>query len=143
MNGVLATAVSGLTASSMWMDAIASNIANARDEGPTPPTPPSRPIAPSSNSTPALYQPVTGAFTSVANGNGGVAANIVTQLPSYNIVYDPSAPSANVQGLVAMPNVDLATQFVDQLMATTAYRANIAVVKMADKMMQATLDMIA
>jgi flagellar basal-body rod protein FlgC len=133
MNGVLATAVSGLTASSMWMDAIASNIANARDEGP---------IAPASGSTP-LYQPVTAAFTSLANGNGGVAANIVTQLPSCNIVYDPSAQSANVQGLVAKPNVDLATQFVDQLMATTAYRANIAVVKTADKMMQATLDMIA
>lgn len=142
MNGVLATAVSGLTASSMWMDAIASNIANARDEGPIPPTPPSQPVAPSSGSTPALYQPVTAAFTSLANGNGGVAANIVTQLPSYNVVYDPSAASANVQGLVAMPNVDLATQFVDQVMAMTAYRANIAVVKTADKMMQATIDMV-
>lgn len=143
MNGVLATAVSGLTASSMWMDAIASNIANARDEGPIPPTPPSQPIAPSSGSQPSLYQPVTAAFTSVANGNGGVTANIVTQLPSYDIAYDPSSPSANGQGLVAMPNVDLATQFVDQIMATTAYRANIAVVKAADKMMQTTIDMVA
>ena len=143
MNGVLATAVSGLTASSMWMDAIASNIANARDEGPIPPTPPSQPIAPSSGSTPALYQPVTAAFTSIANGNGGVAANIVTQLPSYDIAYDPSAPAANAQGLVAMPNIDLATQFVDMTMATTAYKANIAVVKTADKMFKATLDMLA
>ncbi len=124
------------------MDAIASNIANAQDEGAIPPTPPSAPIAPATGSQPSLYQPVTAAFTSVANGNGGVAANIVTQLPSYDIVYDPSAPSANLQGLVAMPNVDLATQFVDMKLATTAYRANIAVANAADKMMQATIDMV-
>lgn len=142
MNGVMATAVSGLTASSMWMDAIASNIANARDEGAVPSTPPSQPI-PSAAQQSGLYQPVTVAFTSFAQGNGGVTANVVTQLPSYDVAYDPAAPASNPQGMVAMPNVDLASQFVDMKLAETSYRANIAVINAAAKMDKATLDMVA
>jgi flagellar basal body rod protein FlgC len=87
MNGVSATAVSELTASSMWMDAIASNIANARDEGPIPPTP-----------RPGQSRPPR------------------------------TAPTRSISR--SRPH-------------STAYRANIAVVKAADKMMQAALDMIA
>ncbi len=141
MNGVMATAVSGLTASSMWMDAIASNIANSRDESAVPATPPSEPVTPSANTQPVFYQPLTVAMT--PESGGGVSARVAPQLPSYTAAYDPSAPFANSQGMVAMPNVDLATQFVDQKLAMTSYRANLAVIRAEDKMMKATLDIAA
>ena len=45
-------------------------------------------------------------------------------MPAYSAGYDPSAPLANAQGLVAVPNVDLATAVVDQIMALQSYKAN-------------------
>ena len=139
MNGAIATAVSGLTASSMWMDAIASNIANTGDSSTVPSTPPTQPIP---QNMPATFQPVTVSFSSGANGDG-VSAQTTPALPSYTTAYAPSSPSANAQGLVALPNVDLATQFVNMAEATISYRANLAVFRAASQMDKATLNMIA
>lgn len=137
MSDAIATAVSGLQASSMWMDAVASNIANARDTGPvqanTPPVP-----APSQQT---LYQPVSVAQSPLAGG--GVDAHLSPVLPSYSVSYDPASPFANAQGMVAMPNVDIAEQMVNALEAVASYKANIAVIKTADKMAQDTLDLTA
>ena len=64
-------------------------------------TSPQQPVAQALGS---VYQPA--AVTQTAQQDGGVSATITPSLPSYTLAYDPSAPFANVQGMVAQPNVD-------------------------------------
>lgn len=136
MNGAIATAVSGLTASSMWMDAIASNIANSGDTETVPSSSQS-----SAQGAPATFQPLTVSLSSTASG--GVSAQTTPTQPATTTVYDPSSPAANAQGMAAMPNVDLATQLVNMAEATISYRASLAVFRAANAMDKATLDTIA
>jgi flagellar basal-body rod protein FlgC len=48
-----------------------------------------------------------------------------------------------MQGMVAAPNVDPASQVVNQMSASLAFRANLAVFKTADKTFQSLLDTLA
>ena len=55
-------------------------------------------------------------------------------------IYDPSHPDADVQGMVAMPNVNVSTEMVDLITASRTYEANLSVVKAARQMAQKTID---
>ena len=131
MSGAEAIALSGMNASAAWMDSIASNVANMNDTA----------ALPSGNAAYAGYQPVTVAMSATASG--GVSAQVEPQMPAYSPGYDPSAPLANSQGFVAVPNVDLATAVVDQTMALQSYKANADVFRTAEEMAKVTLDMMA
>jgi flagellar basal-body rod protein FlgC len=131
MGGAESIALSGMNANAAWMDSIASNVANMNDTA----------ALPAANAAYTGYQPTTVAMSS--GPAGGVTAQIEPLLPAYSAAYDPSAPLANVQGLVAAPNVDLATAVVDQTMALQSYRASAAVFKTAEEMANVTLDMMA
>ncbi len=50
------------------------------------------------------------------------------------MVYNPSHPDANGQGLVAMPNINLVEETADMMSASRAYEANVTVVKSAKRM---------
>ncbi len=54
-------------------------------------------------------------------------------------IYDPQNPDADAQGMVTMPNVNLAYEMVDLITATRAYEANLAVAKDSREMAQQTL----
>jgi flagellar basal-body rod protein FlgC len=58
--------------------------------------------------------------------------------PATVSIFDPTAPFANSSGMVASPNVDLASEFVRLLAARLNYAANIAVIT-ADAQMSASL----
>ncbi len=58
----------------------------------------------------------------------------------FNIVHDPSHPSADEDGYVKMPDVDIVTEMVDMMAATRAYEANTVAISSAKKMAQAALD---
>ena len=131
MMGAQAIAVSGMGASSAWMDAIASNVANKRDES----------ALPASNVAYAGYQPVTVQLSATASGD--VSATTEPLMPAYSVGFDPSAPLANAQGLVAVPNVDLATAVVEQTMALQSYRADATVFRVAQQMTKTLLDTVA
>ena len=60
--------------------------------------------------------------------------------PSYVPSYDPSAPYANSSGLVATPNVELANEAVQQMVARYAFVANANVVRTAAQMLKTLLD---
>jgi flagellar basal-body rod protein FlgC len=64
-------------------------------------------------------------------------------MPAYSPGYDPSAPLANAQGMVAVPNVDLATAVVDQITAMQSYKANADAFRAAEEMAKVTLDLTA
>jgi flagellar basal-body rod protein FlgC len=93
----------------------------------------------------SAYVPLRVDQVDVANGavGGGTAATVVPVTPSYVPSYDPSAPHANSSGLVAAPNVDLANQAAQQMVAQYAFAANANVVRIASQMQQTLLDITA
>jgi flagellar basal-body rod protein FlgC len=55
-------------------------------------------------------------------------------------VYNPQHPDAGPDGMVQMPNVNLAYEMVDLITASRAYEANLAVAKNAKTMAMKTLE---
>ena len=124
-------AVSGMEASTTWLDATASNVANMNDVS----------ALPTGGAPYTGYQPVTVAMA--AAPSGGVTAEVEPAMPAYSPGYDPSAPLANAQGLVAVPNVDLATAVVDQITALQSYKASADAFRAAEEMTKVTLNLMA
>ena len=129
---------SGLQAASLRLSAAASNIANADSNGAVPSTPPSQPIDPTSS---GVYQPV--AVSQTSRTDGGVTASLQPTLPSYLLAYSPQAPYANMQGMVAAPNVDVTTELVHVREAANSFRANLLAMKVASRMADTLLDTLA
>lgn len=63
-----------------------------------------------------------------------------TVSPSYTAQSDPSAPFANEDGLVAAPNVDLASEFVQMATAKYSFIANAKVIQAYAETEQTLLD---
>lgn len=55
-------------------------------------------------------------------------------------IHDPGHPDADAQGMVTLPNVNLAYEMVDLITASRAYEANLAVAKNARQMALKTLE---
>jgi flagellar basal-body rod protein FlgC len=55
------------------------------------------------------------------------------------LVYNPTHPDANAQGMVAMPDIDINEEMVDMIASSRTYEANLAVVKNAQHMAAAAL----
>ena len=110
----------------------ASNIANVLTTGPLP-TGGSQAsdggAGSSSNNSnlPAVYVPLQ--VNQADQPGGGTIATVSAVSPGFVPQSDPSAPFANQDGLVAAPNVDLASEFVQLLTAKYAFAANAKVVQ--------------
>ena len=138
MNSAMTIAVSGMLAAATSLTASASNLANLQSDGPVPATDPQQPVAPAPGS---VYQPLQ--VSDTAQPGGGVSATVSPALPAYTLAYDPGAPYANLQGMVATPNVDPAREVVNQIAASLAYKANIVTFKTAQQMEKTLLDALA
>jgi flagellar basal-body rod protein FlgC len=55
------------------------------------------------------------------------------------IVYDPSNPSADKDGNVRMPNVNVVTELTDIMATSRSYEANLSAMKAAKEMVNAAL----
>ena len=141
----LSIATSGLSAASLRLDVAANNIANALTTGPLPA--PSGSGAPgggsSSNNSnlPAVYVPLQ--VNQAAQSSGGTVATVSAVSPGFSAQSDPGAWFANQDGLVAAPNVDLASQFVQLLTAKYAFAANAKVVQSYADTTRSLLDITA
>lgn len=138
MNTALNTALSGLTAASRHLGASASNTANARTTGPLP----AGGGLDAAQGTPASgspYAPVQAINTALPTG--GVRAGLAAVSPAFYAEYQPDSPDADPAGLVAAPNVDLAQESVQQMLASNAYKANAAVARTSDEMLKSVFDM--
>ena len=144
----LSIATSGLAAASLRLNVTASNIANALDAGPLPATGGSGRSASGAGSTsnnsnfPAAYVPLQVNQVDQTHGStpGGTIATVSAVSPSFVTQFDPSAPFANQDGLVAAPNVDLASQFIQLLTAKYEFAANAKVIKAYDDTTKSLLD---
>jgi len=123
ISGVNVTA-SALNAENIRMDVVAENIANAyTTHGPDG----------------GAYKRKVVTFESMLDPAGSGKSTVqVSQIGTDNtpgsMIFDPSSPDANKQGMVEMPNVNISTEMVDLMTASRAYEANLAVIRNARQM---------
>lgn len=141
---IFSIATSGLSAASLRVNVAASNIANVRTTGPLPASGASAGAGSSSTSSayPAAYVPLRVDQVDQSSGStpGGTIATVSTVSPSYTAQSDPSAPYANQDGLVAAPNVDLASEFVQMATAKYSFIANAKVIQAYSETTESLLD---
>ncbi len=139
MVSAIHSAVGGLNAASRRLEASASNIANARNSIPREDArvrgEPRQEARPGED---VVYEPVRVHQESVEGG--GVRAEFVPYEPPHVEVYAPDDPVADDEGIVARPNVDYATEFVEMQRAEDAYRANIRTIIAEDEMTGSLID---
>jgi flagellar basal-body rod protein FlgC len=130
MSNVFQIAASALTAQSMRLNAVASNLANADS---------------AHASTGEGYKAKQVVFQAVAmSGNApwaqGVRMKEVIEDPAPpRLVYDPKHPLADGNGYVSFPNVDPVEEMVNMLSASRSYQTNTEVMSTAKSLMQRTL----
>lgn len=114
-------AISGLQAASKRVHATASNIANLQTSGSI------------TGEGKAPYSALTTTQSAqVVDGQGaGVRAEYASKNPGFVPAFDPDSPFADENGVIGVPNVDLAEEAVNLNLAEIAYKANAAVIKTA------------
>ena len=119
----MAISVSGLSAQRTRMEAIASNLANARRRA-------RRKAAPYRRRIP-VFRVETGLRpTPEQQGQRSSRVDrIVLDDAAPLMRYEPGHPDADADGRVAYPNVDPVREMVDMLSATRSYEANVTVLK--------------
>jgi len=141
MSSAISSAVSGLHAASMRVEASASNIANSRNSIPldearvadTPPRPQSDP-----RPRPPVYEPVRVHQESVPGG--GTRAEFAPVEAPHVKVYAPDDRIADKDGMIARPNVDYVGEIVNLNQAEHAYKANLKVIATENAMIGALLN---
>ena len=138
MSSAISSAVSGLHAASMRVEASASNIANSGnlirlEDAKVADTPPAR-----ESRDPPVYRPVRVHQESAAGG--GTRAEFTPVEPPHVQVYAPDDRLADESGMIARPNVDLAQEIVNMSQAEHAYKANLKVVATENAMIGAMLN---
>jgi flagellar basal-body rod protein FlgC len=127
---------SGMVAQRIRLNAISSNIANmstTRNEaGEAVPYSPRY----------VTFQTDTDISTP-GGGNGVSVAAVEYSDKQPRLKFQPWHQDANEDGMVAYPNVDMVTEFVDAMEATRAYEANIGVMEITKSLAQQTLKILA
>jgi len=130
MNNVFHIAASALTAQSMRLNAVASNLANADS---------------AHASTGEGYKAKQVVFQTVAMDKStpwaqGVRMKEVVEDPRpFRLVYDPKHPLADPKGYVGYPNVDPVEEMVNMISASRSYQTNAEVMTTARNLLQRTL----
>ena len=145
---ILSIATSGLSAASLRLNVAASNIANVLTTGPLPATGGSGTsgggTGSSSNNSnfSAAYVPLQVNQVDQSSGAtpGGTVATVSKVSPSFVTQFDQSAPFASQDGLVAAPNVDLASEFVQLVTAKYNFAANAKVIQAYSDTTKSLLD---
>ena len=121
--------LSGLLAQTKRLAVSADNVANMQSRGFRKGGPAEQP----GSYVPKQVQQVTVA-------GGGVRAEARPVTPPSVEVYVPGSPDADAEGVVALPNVNLAEELVTQLQAQRAYEANAAALRTQDALTDSLLD---
>lgn len=124
----ITTALSGMNAAATRIGVSANNVANSQST-----------VAEQNGQTvnkPYVPQQVE----QKTQGSGGVSTSLRDVSPPSVPVFIPENPVANEDGIVQLPNVDLAQETANQMLASNTYKANLNVMKRADEMYQSLLD---
>jgi flagellar basal-body rod protein FlgC len=132
LSNVFNIAGSALTAQSMRLNLVASNIANAES---------------ATSSTGEPYRGRHVVFSAIpvnaANPNvAGVRATAVVEDRSpFKLKYDPNNPLADEKGYVRMPNVDPVEEMADMISSSRSYQTNVEMMNTAKTLLQKTLQL--
>lgn len=119
----------GVTVARKWLDAISDNLANINDVRPT-------------SAEAYREKHVIAQAVDYGDGTGGVqVGGIVAGNPEGRLVYEPGNPQADAEGYVRYPDIDLADQMGQLLMAQRAYQSNLAVIDRARDSYQAAIQL--
>lgn len=130
MNTVFHIAASALTAQSMRLNAVASNLANADSAHAS--------TGEGYRAKQVMFQAV--AINPAAPWAKGVRmTEVIEDTAPPRLVYDPKHPLADGRGYVAFPNVDPVEEMVNMLSASRSYQTNTEVMSTARALMQRTL----
>ena len=128
LSNIFQIAGSAMTAQSMRLNTVASNLANA-DSVAGPDGQPYR-----------AKQVVFQAVPMPSDSARGVrVAQVVEDASPLRMVYDPKSPAANADGYVAMPNVNVVEEMVNMISASRSYQNNADVMSTARTLLQRTL----
>ncbi len=79
--------------------------------------------------------------SSQRDGIAGVeVVKILANTSPPKLIYNPGHPDADSEGMVAMPNINLMEEVANMMSATSAYEANVTVVKSAKRMAMKALE---
>ncbi len=120
-------ALTSLNSASMRINASASNIANMNTTG----------SLEDENNAP--YTPLTTTSKSIDNP-GGVHSNIIPKNDPFIPSYDPDSPFADENGIIGVPNVNLAEETVNMKLAELSYKASLNIIKTSDNMFDELLE---
>ncbi len=124
MADAIGIASTGLTLHRKWLDAVSDNLANVNTAAPT-----------RGEAFRARY-----VLAEAGPGNTGVyVAGAAFGDAEGRKVYEPDHPLADAEGYVRYPEMDLASQMGQLIMAQRGYQANAAVVDRAKTMYEAGL----
>ena len=119
---------SALTAQSLRLNAVASNLANAES-------------VVSADGKPYRAKQVV--FTATPMGNSAAQGVRVTQVVEDStpgrLVYNPRNPAANERGYVTMPNVNVVEEMTNMISAARSYQTNVEVMNTARQLLLRTL----
>ena len=111
----LSIAASGMDVYQTWLDAVADNVANINTIRAT---------------DQVAYQERFVIAEAVEEAGGRPAGAAVTRAefgnPEGRVLYDPTHPLADEEGMVLGPDMDLSDQMTHMLAAQRAYQANVA-----------------
>jgi flagellar basal-body rod protein FlgC len=124
--GAIGIAATGMTVDRKWLDAVSDNLANISTVKPT---------------SEAAYQAKSVIVSEIpaANGGGVQVSGVALGDPAGRVVNDPTNPLADAQGNVRQPDIDMADQMGQLIMAERSYQANAAVVDRAKATYEAAL----
>ncbi|HTC54668.1 MAG TPA: flagellar basal body rod protein FlgC [Steroidobacteraceae bacterium] len=127
---------SGLSAQSVRLNTVASNLANADSVSGDPATvyKARHPIFQ------AVQQQIQGASSLDNQSEAAVrVSGIMESQAAPQMRYDPGNPLANAQGNVYAPNVNVIEEMTDMISASRAYQDNVEVMNTSKDLMLATL----
>lgn len=120
---------SAMSAQSMRLNTVASNLANADS-------------VVSSDGKP--YQSKQVVFKAVQDAANNVSTvqvdRVIEDTKPGKMVYDPKHPMANGDGYVTMPNVNVTEEMVNMISASRAYQNNVETMNAAKTMLLKTLN---
>jgi flagellar basal-body rod protein FlgC len=132
---VLEIAGAGLSAQSVRLNTVASNLANADSVSGDPST--------VYKARHPVFQAVHAAVGAAAGGQAAAAAvrvaGIVESQAPPTVRNDPGNPLADAQGNVYAPNVNVIEEMTDMISASRAYQNDVEVMSTAKDLMLATL----
>lgn len=124
--GAIGVASTGMTVYRKWIDAVSDNLANMNN---------------ATSTAEAAYQAkyVVASEIPTSSGGGAQVSGIALGSAEGRVVYEPTNPLADQDGYVRYPDVDMASQMTQLIMAQRGYQANAAVVDRARASYEAAL----